>query len=243
MPDSFYIKRTNSTNDLLNEMSRQRDLPEGFVVYTDFQHSGRGQQGNSWESEAGKNLLFSILLYPKQIPIQQQFIISQIVSIGIKKALDKYAGNISVKWPNDIYWNDEKLAGILIENSLQGANIRNSIVGIGLNVNQTSFEKAPNPVSLKQTTGKSIARKRLLKEIKESIFDIYRNWNAEQIHSEYRNMLYRNTGYFPYSAGNEKFEAKIIAIQPDGRLDLEDRAGKVRKFYFKEVRFESANRF
>lgn len=237
MKNSCYIKQTNSTNDLLNEMNRQYDLPEGFIAYTDFQTSGRGQQGNSWESENRKNLLFSLLLYPEQILICEQFLISQIVSIGIKKALDKYTENISIKWPNDIYWKDKKIAGILIENSLQGANIKKSIVGIGLNVNQVKFESAPNPISMKQITGKNLARKQVLKEIKESIFEIYRNWEPEQIRSEYLKMLYRANGYFSYSSGTEIFEAKIIAVQPDGRLDLEDRSGKMRSFYFKEVSF------
>ena len=237
MKSNLFIKQTNSTNDLLNEMNHSCNLPEGFLLYTDFQHSGKGQQGNSWESENKKNLLFSMLLYPTHIPIREQFLISQTVSIGIKKTLDEYVESISIKWPNDIYWNDEKIAGILIENSLQGASIKDSIVGIGLNVNQEKFENAPNPVSLKQITGKNISRKQILKEIKENIFDVYSNWTAEQIRSEYIKMMYRNKGYFPYSAENENFEAKIIAIQPDGRLDLEDRFGKIRSFYFKEVRF------
>jgi len=237
MKSNLFIKQTNSTNDLLNEMNRLHNLPEGFMLYTDFQHSGRGQQGNSWESENKKNLLFSMLLYPTHIPIQEQFLISQIVSIGIKKTLDKYVENISIKWPNDIYWNDEKIAGILIENSLQGASIKDSIVGIGLNVNQEKFENAPNPISLKQIIGKNISRKQMLKEIKENIFDVYSNWTAGQIRSEYVKMMYRNNGYFPYSVENENFEAKIIAVQSDGRLDLEESSGKIRSFYFKEVRF------
>ena len=237
MKDSFHVKSTTSTNNLLCEMSRRYDLPEGFILYADFQTSGRGQQENSWEAEKRKNLLFSLLLYPTHIPIQEQFVISQAVGIGIKRVLDKYTEKISVKWPNDIYWNDEKIAGILIENSLAGTGIKDSIIGVGLNVNQEKFEKSVNPVSLKQITGKSYSRKKLLKEIKESILEIYCNWDTEQIRSKYIQVLYRNNGYFPYSSQNETFEARITSVRSDGQLDLEERSGKKRSFYFKEVKF------
>ena len=218
-------------------MLRELDLPEGFVVYADFQTSGRGQQGNSWEAEKKKNLLFSLLLYPKHILINEQFLISQAVSIGIKRVLDKYVDNISIKWPNDIFWNNRKIAGILIENSLQGTSIKNSIVGIGLNVNQVEFNCVPNAVSLKQITQKTYSRIQLLQEIRENILDVYHCQDAEKIRAEYLQILYRKTGYFPYSTQNEYFEAKITQIYPDGRLELEDRTGKNRIFYFKEVQF------
>jgi len=237
MNDSFYIQSVNSTNILLAKLLHESDFPEGFVVCANFQTMGRGQQGNSWESEKNKNLLFSLLLYPKHIPINEQFLISQIVSIGIKRVLDKYADNISIKWPNDIFWNDRKIAGILIENSLQGNCIKNSIVGIGLNVNQIAFQHAPNAVSLKQITKKSCSRKKILQEIRENILDIHHCQDAETIRTEYMQMLHRKSGYFSYSAQNENFEAKITQIYPDGRLELQDRTGKKRSFYFKEVKF------
>ena len=218
-------------------MSSEHDLPEGFVVYTDHQTAGRGQQGNSWESDSGKNLLFSLLFYPKHIPINEQFLISQVVSIGIKRVLDKYAENISIKWPNDIFWNDRKMVGILIENSLQGVFIKKSIVGIGLNVNQTDFD-TPNAVSLKQITGRNYERETILEQIRENILNVYLHWTAEQIRAEYLQMLYRKSNYFPYSAQNEIFEARITNILSDGHLELEDRTGKKRHFYFKEVQFK-----
>ena len=135
----FYIKETDSTNNLIRKMMQDENLPEGFLVYTDFQTAGKGQPGNTWESEAGKNLLFSIVLYPHEIPIHEQFVLSEIASLSIKNILAKYTDGISVKWPNDIYWNDRKIAGILIENSLKKNEINYSIIGIGLNINQTIF--------------------------------------------------------------------------------------------------------
>ena len=213
-------------------------MPEGFVVYTDFQTAGKGQIGNSWESEADKNLLFSIVLYPQKIPMDQLFLISQLVSLVIKKTLDKYVNGISVKWPNDIYWNDMKIGGILIENSLQANKIK-TVVGIGLNVNQKVFvSDARNPVSLQQIVGKSFNRKLLLKRICQNILEMYNELNVVFIRSEYTNVLYRKVGFHSYKAGNEIFQAKIISVHPDGQLDLETTSGERKGFYFKEVQFQ-----
>jgi BirA family transcriptional regulator, biotin operon repressor / biotin---[acetyl-CoA-carboxylase] ligase len=238
MKNSLFVEQTQSTNTLLWEMLRKERLAEGFVVYTDFQTAGKGQIGNSWESEAGENLLFSIVLYPQRIPMDQLFLISQLVSLGIKKALDKYVDGITVKWPNDIYWNDKKMVGILIENSLRANNVR-TVVGIGLNVNQKEFvSNAPNPVSLRQIVGKSINRRLLLKDICQNILELYNELNVESIRSEYAKMLYRKDGFYSYKAGNEIFQAKIISVQHDGRLELETTTGEQKGFYFKEVQFQ-----
>ena len=146
-------------------MNREKSLPEGLVIYTDFQSAGKGQPGNAWESSKGMNLLFSVMLHPIQVHMDELFLISQLVSVAIKNALDEYTTNITIKWPNDIYWNDKKLAGILIENSLQGNKIMSVVIGIGLNVNQKLFlSNAPNPVSLFLITGKRQNRKQLLQK-------------------------------------------------------------------------------
>jgi len=163
MKKSLYVKQTESTNALCWDMNREKALPEGFVVYTDFQSAGKGQPGNSWESAEGKNLLFSMVLHPLHVPMNELFILSELVSVAIKRALDMYSPDITVKWPNDIYTGDKKLAGILIENSLQGTKIKTVVVGIGLNVNQKEFvSDAPNPVSLMQIIGKRQNRKEIL---------------------------------------------------------------------------------
>ena len=113
-PTRYYIASTDSTNVLLQEMMRLEKLPEGFLLYTDFQTAGKGQPGNTWESENGKNLLFSMLLYPHSIKVYEQFILSEITGLAIRKVLEKYTDDICIKWPNDIYWKDKKIAGILI---------------------------------------------------------------------------------------------------------------------------------
>jgi BirA family biotin operon repressor/biotin-[acetyl-CoA-carboxylase] ligase len=238
MENSFFIQETASTNELLWKMLRENTLAEGFVVRTDFQTSGKGQIGNLWESESGKNLLFSMALFPQKIRPDQQFLISQLVSVSIKKALDEYVDDVTVKWPNDIYWKDKKLAGILIENSLQGRQIKFAVVGIGLNVNQTEFvSNAPNPISLRQIAGKRIARNSLLKKICQNIMDVYHHLDVEKLQMEYADMLFRKDGFHTFKADGELFQARIFAVHPDGMLELETIEGEYRSFYFKEVSF------
>lgn len=236
---SYYCKETHSTNALLWEMSRLSTLEEGFVVRADFQTAGKGQIGNSWESEAGKNLLFSMILYPLRVSVENQFLLSQIVSLAIKKALDEYTDGTTVKWPNDIYWNEKKLAGILIENSLQGNKIKSAVIGIGLNVNQKTFvSNAPNPVSLLQITGKRQNRKALLDKIHRNIMELYAELNLSEIRTAYAEALYRKDGFHTYSTETETFQARIISVHSDGQLELETKPGERKGFYFKEVRFQ-----
>ncbi len=234
---SFFITETSSTNTLLWEMLRKEQLPEGFVVQTDFQSAGKGHTGNNWEAEHGKNLLFSMVLYPQKIQLDELFLISQIVSLAIKKALEKYTNEIDVKWPNDIYWKDKKLAGILIENTFQANKVK-MVIGIGLNVNQKTFRSnALNPVSLRQIVGRSVNRSRLMKSICENILELYRELNTDFIRSEYTNIMYRRNGFYPYKSETENFNAKIVAVHSDGKLELETEKGERKGFYFKEVQF------
>lgn len=236
----FYIKETESTNNLLREMSRKQKLPEGFMVYTDFQTAGKGQPGNSWESERGKNALFSILLYPENIKINKQFILSQLTCLAIKHVLDKYTDEIAIKWSNDIYWKEKKICGILIENSLMRDKIDKCIIGIGLNINQEIFtSNAPNPVSLKQIIGKEIDTKKILSDIREQIITLYQNLDFEQIQQDYHQNLYRKDGFHPYidAKTKEHFSAKIEKVEADGKLVFTTDNGERKEYYFKEVVF------
>lgn len=238
MKNFFYNKELDSTNNFLWKMNGEFELPEGFLVYTDFQRSGKGQVGNVWESEKRKNILCSILLFPTHIPVDEQFLMSQIVSLGIKQALDKYTADITVKWPNDIYWKEKKIAGILIENSLQGYIIKSMVIGIGLNVNQKHFlSTAPNPVSLAQIIGKGISRKHLLTEIYTGIVSIYKQLDVDKIRLEYSTALFRKDNFYQYEDIHGRFYAKIIQVHPDGQLELETDEGERKGYYFKEVKF------
>ena len=162
-PRILRVAETTSTNSLLRELIIKESLSEGSVVVADFQTAGRGQIGNVWESEAGKNLMFSTVLYPTCIPANRQFLISQIAALSVKETLDLYTDHVTVKWPNDIYWKDKKICGMLIENDLSGHNLYCSIIGIGINLNQAVFRgDAPNPVSLFQIIGKEVDREEVL---------------------------------------------------------------------------------
>lgn len=234
----LYLKETSSTNTLLKELVQGQYLKEGFTIYTDYQDRGRGQRGNSWESNRSENLLFSTILYPNHIKAVSQFLISQIVSLAIKKVLDMYISDASIKWPNDIYWHDKKIAGILIENSLLGDNINYSIIGVGLNVNQMRFlSNAPNPVSMQQITGQVHDINIILNQILDQITEFYTQGQVENIKKQYKESLYRKDGFFQYSDGKEIFRAQIRDIENSGSLVLEQENHTVRKFAFKEVQF------
>ncbi|MDR2839884.1 MAG: biotin--[acetyl-CoA-carboxylase] ligase [Paludibacter sp.] len=234
----FFIPQTGSTNDYLRQMLNETNLPEFTVVQSDFQNAGKGQRGNMWESERGKNLLFSILLKPANISASEQFLISQIVSLAIKNTLDEFADGFTIKWSNDIYFNDKKICGILIENDLNGNKIKQSIAGIGLNINQIDFPKnLPNPLSLQMITGKNFSLTEICENIVENLKKLYLANNKLEIKKQYFNNLYRKNGFFPFQADNETFSAKILDVKADGKLVLETNEGEQREFYFKEVKF------
>lgn len=233
-----FIEQTESTNGLVRKKLETEDLPELFVLQTNFQSAGKGQQGNSWESEAGKNLLFSILLKPTNIAVDKQFIVSQMISLAIEKVLDQYAKGFSIKWPNDIYWNDKKIGGILIESTLQANKIKWMIVGVGLNINQESFvSNAQNPLSLLNIVGKELPINEILEMILIGFEQLYRSNDVAVIREKYIENLFRGTGFHKFKTNNQVFEAKITNVFADGKIELETTTDEVLKFYFKEVEF------
>lgn len=224
-----HIGETDSTNYWLKEHGEGE-----MVVVADYQTAGRGCGTNTWESERGKNLLFSALIHPKQIPASHQFHISMAVSVAISEALEQYIGDVSIKWPNDIYWRNGKICGILIEQTLKGTLIKESIIGVGLNVNQRKFRSdAPNPVSLWQITAQETDRDALLSDILSRL----RQLLAEDVRSRYMARLYRRSGFHPYTDAGGAFMARIADVRADGRLVLADDEERERIYAFKEVQF------
>lgn len=238
----IHLEETESTNSYLKELLKSEQLADGSIVVADFQTGGRGQMGNSWFSSKGDNLLFSILLYPTEILANEQFVLSRITSLAIKNTLDQFTDDIRIKWPNDIYWKDKKIAGILIENSLQGRIIENSIIGIGLNLNQQIFPaELPNPVSLRQITATQFDKSYILDLFLNEFFLLYRSLQygeKQVIEDEYMLDLYRVNGYHWYEDENGKFQAKIDNVFPSGHLVLKTlEANEKRMYAFKEVTF------
>lgn len=244
MCNIIYVDHTGSTNSLLASASRQLD--HGTVIAAMTQTAGRGQRGNSWEAEPRKNLTFSLLLKPRVMMASRQFELSQLVSISILKVLKECLSTdeVRIKWPNDIYYRDRKLCGILIENTLEGARIEQSIVGVGINVNQTEFvSDAPNPISLANITGHTFDLDKLLEAVATRItsdFDVYEaDPKPEILAARYRYQLWRNDGYWPYldRLTGERFEGRIAAVAPTGHITLSTHDGKFHTYAFKEVAF------
>ncbi len=240
-PRIIILAETESTNLFLRAMSEAEELASGSIVLANFQTAGRGLSGNSWESEAGKNLTFSILLYPKNVPSNRPFVIAEIASLSIKQTLDKYIPDVSVKWPNDIYCRDKKIAGILIENILFLGKIIQSIIGIGININQTTFlSDAPNPVSMAQVTGKQYDLQSILNDFRQSFAAHSERLNSRHfkaIHQDYISVLYRKAGLHTYRDATGLFEAQLLDIEPTGQLVLKRTDGIISRHAFKEVTF------
>ena len=229
----IHIDETDSTNSWLAKNRTGGQSP--CAVVSEYQTAGRGCGTNKWESERGKNLLFSLMLHPENLPANKQFQISMAISLAIVDAVGQLVGDLSIKWPNDIYWRNGKLAGILIENRLQGNLIKDSIIGVGLNVNQHEFKsKAPNPVSLWQITGQEENREQLLKDI---LLALDKYLDDENLRERYRSQLYRRKGFHPYADKDGAFMAEIVNVEDDGHLVLVDDNGQQRRYAFKEVTF------
>ena len=219
------------------------------VVLADFQSAGRGQRGNTWESEAGKNMLMAMLVRLPSFAAKSQFFISEAVSLALVSLLRSEAGlEARIKWPNDIYVGDEKITGILISHSLQcgesgEALIAHSVIGVGLNVNQQEFlSDAPNPVSMLRLTGRGYDVERLTRRLAALIranLDRLNAGEADALHAEYMSALWRGDSQphpFYDVASGQRFEATVYAVEPLGHLVLRTTPdGALRRYAFKEV--------
>lgn len=263
----MYIAETHSTNTLLREKIAKGEWPDcERFLRAGFQTAGRGQTGNGWESEADKNLLFSVLPDTSHIPVENQFDLSVIISVTLYRSLGSLSvsrrvtvGNepgaegseLAIKWPNDLYYGDRKLAGILIETGLLNGMIAWAIAGVGLNVNQTEFcSDAPNPVSIKQITGRDYNLEELMAQFMSSLDEV-QSWSREEQWAYYRAHLYRREGFYPFverevngtptmnadASAQGQFLARIQDILPSGEIVLQTPDGEQRKYHFKQIRY------
>ena len=249
-----WFEVTDSTNDRL--LADRSSLPEGAVYAALFQTSGRGQRGNSWKSASGLNLMFSVLLRPSGLPASGQFAISEAITLGITDYLAGRGVEARIKWPNDIYCGDRKICGILIENSLEGDKVADSVVGIGLNLNQKEFDpSAPNPTSLSLLTGLSYS---LEEELQELLVHIFKRCESfEGLEREYLGRLYRIGEWHEFidcrgtgdnltptteEIPGRRFTGRITGLAPGGLLRIEtepsgNEKGEAVDFAFKELRY------
>jgi BirA family transcriptional regulator, biotin operon repressor / biotin---[acetyl-CoA-carboxylase] ligase len=237
----LFFENLPSTNVFASNLLKTSEVPEGTIIRASFQSAGRGQMGNNWESESGKNLLISVILYPAVIKPHDQFLISMTISLAISDFIGRYISGVRIKWPNDVYVNNDKIAGILIENSIMGDSIINSVAGIGLNINQRKFvSDAPNPVSLSILTGKEHNLDVCLTELSNALEKRYlqlRDGKKHEIRKDYISGLYRLNEWHEYIDSGSKFMARIINVDENGMLHMECRDKTIREYSFKEVDF------
>lgn len=246
MENHIHLDCISSTSTYLKEMvekcppeKRQELFPSYFVVTASRQEQGKGRQQKTWESEPDKNLLFSILLYP-QINPSQQFDVCRQVSVAIAEFVKETFSieNVSIKWPNDIYVNDKKLVGILIEHFINGDTINYSIAGIGININQILFPAAlPNPTSIYLETKKNHSLEFSLEKVMDKIKQVVERpvWLLEK---QYMDYLYKYNVYSNYllpKISQQPFSLKIIGINEMGLLQLEDKNGQLFCCAFNEI--------
>ncbi|WP_375445014.1 biotin--[acetyl-CoA-carboxylase] ligase [uncultured Fibrella sp.] len=237
-----YLPSCQSTNDEAAQLLTQEDVPEGTIIVTDQQTQGRGQRGNQWEAQAGQNLTISLVLHPNFLAATDQFWLNIAVSLAIQDTLSPLlpTTGLTIKWPNDVYVHDRKLGGVLIENTLQGYVLGHSVVGVGLNVNQTAFG-VPTATSLllESSAPDGYSLPGLLTALAEQLEKRYLQLRAGHRHvlrTTYLQHLYRYQQPHTYLADDQLFTGTITDLDPTGRLGiLSD--GVMRYFAFKEVTF------
>lgn len=227
----------DSTNEEAKRLLAENVI-DGTVVTTSHQTAGRGQFGRAWESSEALNVMMSVIVHPKNFLVAHQFNLNMAISLAVQKVVDTYCENVTVKWPNDIYVGDKKIAGILIQNFIQGAAINSSIIGIGLNVNQESWPpNVTNPTSLKLESKRSFQLSEVIKELCISIDDVYRQLNSGKYSclEEYNDRLFKKgkSVLFEKETG-DIFHGIIKGVDDEGRLVI-DQEGNLNVYTFGSI--------
>jgi BirA family biotin operon repressor/biotin-[acetyl-CoA-carboxylase] ligase len=220
----IHFENIDSTNTYALNLIAKSNPIEGTAISTDFQDAGKGQRNNIWQSEAKLNLLFSVILYPSFLNSRQQFFLSMFTANAICRVLKNYlpADKLRVKWPNDIYFENRKLGGMLIQNNLKGEKIESSVIGIGINVNQTHFpEKLPNPSSIAIESGKKQDTEELLKlvllEMDQDYAELQKAY-FKKIKNQFEDNLYKIGQSYILNSGGNSYEGMILGVENDGRI-------------------------
>lgn len=228
------LDRVDSTNLYALDMLRQRPPAEGFTIWALEQFAGRGQRGNTWLAQPHTNLTFSTILHPRFLPVKEQFWLTRVIALAVADVVSSYLSSdslkVSIKWPNDIYVNDQKIAGILIENVLEGSSIKYSVAGIGININQTAFDPSvPNATSLKLLTGSSFELEHCLKSIFIPLEKFYlelRAGNYKKIDDAYHKLLYKRGVLSNLSINGKPCKGTIKGVTPTGQLLIDTENGE-----------------
>lgn len=237
--DLIILPECHSTNEIAFQKFREKEAKEGTIILTDNQIKGRGQRGNQWFSEPGMNLTFSLILTPLFLNINEQFALNMAVSLGIREALSSYVAGIKVKWPNDIVHSESgKLGGILIENSISQKAMEVSVVGVGLNINQSHFP-FPNATSVALLTGTSMDKHEIFRRVISGIekYYLYLKKGQHRILKDlYQSHLFKFQKSHSYNDGAD-FTGRIVGISDQGKLIIEKENKSLHQYAFKEVKF------
>ncbi len=239
IPEIEILEEIHSTNDHLMSLLKNEKCEEGKVIMTLNQTDGKGQRGNTWHSEPNKNLQFSILLKP-EIPVQKTFYLNIISSLAVHKTLTDLKISAKIKWPNDILVNQYKISGILVENSIQKNVIHQSVIGIGLNVNQTHFPAKIKASSILLEISKEIELLDILKQIISYLdfyYDFLKQSNYAFLLKKYYENLFGYQEIKKYKSNEIEFEGEIIGITDEGKLKIKPKTGLIQTFDIKEVEF------
>ncbi len=230
----------DSTSSYLKALLRSEPLADFTVVVAKEQLSGRGQMGTKWTSEPGKNLMFSVLKKTVSLPVADQFRLTMCTSLAIYDALKKIGVvDLRIKWPNDILSGTSKICGILIENMLSGPQIETTVIGVGLNVNQTNFVNLPNASSLKLLLGKSFALEELLHVLLHHMKERFLELGAGSMGTlqiAYESVLFGKDKPMVFETENRQFMGMVKGISPEGKLLIALEDNEIRKFDLKEVK-------
>lgn len=233
-----HFESLDSTNNRLKQINREGVIAEGYTVTTDYQTSGRGQIGNAWQSESGRNLLTSVFLRPTVIKASEYFFLNMSVCLAIAETLSFFHPGFKVKWPNDILFDTKKIAGVLIENSISRNQLNHSIIGIGINVNQRDFQSVPNATSLSRIVGNEIdlgfLLSKLLKNLELRYLQLLKS--TKNLNGEYLQSLYGYAKEVSVEIKGVRKKAEVLNVLPDGTL-LMLIDGHQRQFQFKEIQF------
>jgi BirA family biotin operon repressor/biotin-[acetyl-CoA-carboxylase] ligase len=237
----YHFKEIDSTNKYALNIISKNAPAEGTVISADFQTQGRGQYGRTWMSESTKNLLSSIILYPEFLPINEQFSLSKAISLAVQNTLNSFLSvkEVTIKWPNDIYCGQNKIGGILIQNTISGNRFTSSVIGLGINVNQTNFPKDVKATSLALELGVDFDKRELLDillvDIKTEYMLLQRNLQIQD--KRYNDHLFaKNEIRFFEDQDGRLFSAKVLFVNRDGNLIVE-LDGKYAAFSFGELKW------
>ena len=236
------LDETSSTNDWLMSRISNQKFHEGTVVVTSVQTDGKGQRGSIWYSQPHKSLTFSVLLKPSFLLPTNAFDLSICVALALSDSLNKLRSEFKIKWPNDIYFEDKKIAGVLIENQMNRSVYQNAVVGIGLNVNQLHFDDLSDAISLKQIIGIEFPVEKVMEHICESLEARYlmlRSGHFKDLKKAYLSNLYGLNQLQSFMVDNKKLNGKIINVLRSGFLQIELIDGEIRDYDIKEIKFLS----